>query len=78
MLFKTALVHAKIKISKKFFRTRIHSQFSIQRKTLLSKILTSCKNQVCTPHIRKVTYNLNSHNVSMLLKRGVIHAKIKN
>ena len=41
------------------------------------KISTSCKNQVCTPHIDRVTYNLNSHNVCMLFNRDLIHAKLE-
>ena len=40
------------------------------------KILTSCKNQVYTPHIGRVPCNLNNH-VCIMLKRSLIHAKIK-
>ena len=41
------------------------------------KIITSCKNQVCTPHIRRVAHNLNSNSCSLLYFIAVLLVKIQ-
>jgi len=41
------------------------------------EISTSGKNQACTPHRSKVTYNLNSLSCCMLFNRALMHVKIK-
>ena len=42
-----------------------------------TEMLTSFKNQVCTPHKSRVTYNLNSHSYCMFYYRAVMNVKVE-
>ena len=72
MLYYRVLLHVKIKI----WKSTLKLVFFCWMKDP-TEMLTSFKNQVCTPHKSRVTYNLNSHSYCMFYYRAVMDVKVE-